>query len=308
MATKEKICGIYCIENKINGKRYVGQSVDIYKRWNSHISSLNNKCHFNGLLQKAWIKYGETAFVFSILEKCSKKDLNIREKYWIEYYDSFNAGYNLTMGGDGTLGSICSEEKRAKISRSNTGKKLTEEQRKRVSKGLLSSPNVLRGVNHPYFQRKLSDAEISRLRSGSKQYYEKNNYAPPWSKKVICVTTGKIFDTATKGADEYNIKSPSNISSCCSHKREFAGELTDGTRLQWEWYVEGKVYDEKEQVYRSNKERPIIQYDLNHNYIREWKSAKECCDSTGISRSRISNVCKGQRKQTGGYIFEYKTI
>lgn len=304
---QEKICGIYCIENKINGKRYIGQSVNIYRRWSNHISVLNNNYHFNDHLQKAWVKYGEAAFVFSILEKCSKEDLNTREKYWIEHYDSFNSGYNLTIGGDGTLGSICSEEKKAKISKAKIGKKLTEEQKQRVSKGLLNSPNVLRGENHPYFQRKLNDTEILRLRNGIKQYYEENNHTPPWSKKVICVTTGKIFDTMTKGAAEYNIKAPANISSCCSHKREFAGELPDGTRLQWEWYVDGKTYDKKEQVYRSNKERPIIQYDLNHNYIREWKSAKECCDNTGISRSKICNVCKGQRRQTGGYIFEYKT-
>ncbi len=39
----EKVCGIYCIENKVNGKKYVGQSIDIYKRWKQHRNELNNK-------------------------------------------------------------------------------------------------------------------------------------------------------------------------------------------------------------------------------------------------------------------------
>ena len=46
--------------------------------------------------------------------------------------------------------------------------------------------------------------------------------------------------------------------------------------------------------------------DLEENFIKEWKSAKECNDLTGIQRSKISDVCRGKRKQTGGYIFRYK--
>lgn len=304
---KEKICGIYCIENLRNSKKYIGQSVDIYKRWSTHISMLNNGSHCNQYLQNAWNKYGEESFRFNILEKCKcdKDILNNREQYWINYYNSYDSGYNLTAGGDGTFGVKCSDEKKQKISKANTGRKNTQEQKDRISKALLNNPNVLRGENHPYYNKKLNDEEILRLRTGLKNYYENNSYTPSWSKKVICVTTGKIFNTLKKAANYYGINQ-SNISSCCEYKREFAGELADGTRLQWEFYEDGKVYVKKEQKQRSNKERPILQYDLEENFIKEWKSAKECNDFTGIQRSRISDVCRGKRKQTGGYIFKYK--
>ena len=46
--------GIYCIENLINNKKYIGQSVDIINRWRHHKNELNSKVHFNDYLQKSW--------------------------------------------------------------------------------------------------------------------------------------------------------------------------------------------------------------------------------------------------------------
>ena len=290
----------------ITNKKYIGQSKNIARRWAVHRSALNNKSHVNRHLQSAWNKYGKLNFRFYVLEYCTEESLNRQEQYWIAYYNTKNEGYNLTDGGNGCVGMICSEETKAKISKANKGKIRTDEQKLRIRESLINNPNVLRGSKHPYFGKKLSAKQIERLRVGRNEYFQSNNYTPSWAKAVICVTTSEIFGSITKGHQKYHNANQSNIVACCNHKRDFAGELQDGTRLQWEWYIKDKKYTTKPQVLRSNKERPILQYDLQNKFIREWESAKECNNATGIQRSRICDVCKGHRRQTGGYIFKYK--
>ena len=94
--------GIYKVKNLINSKVYIGQSVDIEKRWSTHIAELNNNYHYNAHLQRAWNKYGKENFEFSIVEECDVNQLNQREIYWISKFNSYEDGYNLTSGGGNT--------------------------------------------------------------------------------------------------------------------------------------------------------------------------------------------------------------
>lgn len=97
--------GIYVFTNKINGKKYVGQSIDIAKRYYQHsVNSFNcNSAGYNSYFYKAIRKYGFLNFSFEILEECDKTKLNEREKYWIDLLKSNiqDFGYNLTEGGSG---------------------------------------------------------------------------------------------------------------------------------------------------------------------------------------------------------------
>ena len=103
LPTKEKICGIYKITNKLNGKCYIGQSKDILFRLKNHLhypfSSNINVSERD--LYKDLRKFGTDNFEFEILERCKPEELNEKEKAWISEYDSFNSGYNSTNGGGG---------------------------------------------------------------------------------------------------------------------------------------------------------------------------------------------------------------
>ena len=66
----EKICGIYKITNLVNGKVYIGQSVDIYERWAEHKYNMSYTKYQNILLYKAFHKYGIENFSFDIIDYC----------------------------------------------------------------------------------------------------------------------------------------------------------------------------------------------------------------------------------------------
>lgn len=93
---KEKVSGIYSITNIQNGKLYVGSSNNIERRWKEHKSMLNCNKHHSTHLQNAWNKYGETNFLFEIIEECNTNILLEREQYYIDLYASADDyfGYN----------------------------------------------------------------------------------------------------------------------------------------------------------------------------------------------------------------------
>lgn len=94
---REKQQGIYLIFAK-NGKCYVGQSRDLRGRINSHQCELRRGAHKNRYLQATYDKYGMEFFTFEILELVEDADdLNEREQFYIDEYDSFRNGFNLAM-------------------------------------------------------------------------------------------------------------------------------------------------------------------------------------------------------------------
>ena len=84
------VVGIYCIENTVYNKKYIGQSIHVHKRWKEHKNALNRKAHENDYLQKSWDKYNAHSFAFYVLEECDEADLDDRESYYIQYFNTFN--------------------------------------------------------------------------------------------------------------------------------------------------------------------------------------------------------------------------
>ena len=94
-------CGIYKITNILDNKCYIGQSVDIYKRWCDHCKcGCGMDTPKNNKLYAAMLKDGLENFTFELLEECPKEELNKKEAFYINLYESNDYGYNITKGND----------------------------------------------------------------------------------------------------------------------------------------------------------------------------------------------------------------
>lgn len=99
--------GIYKITNLINGKCYIGQSVNIENRWaaEKRRAFLENEEEYDYPRSRAFRKYGLDNFCFEIVEECSINELNEKERYYIQHYNSLVPnGYNQTLGGQSACG------------------------------------------------------------------------------------------------------------------------------------------------------------------------------------------------------------
>ena len=94
-----KICGIYKITNLLTQQYYIGQSVDVAQRWKDHTKcGLGIEAPATNKLYKAMQEDGVWNFSFELMEKCSREELNEKERLWIEMYQTDKFGYNSTKG------------------------------------------------------------------------------------------------------------------------------------------------------------------------------------------------------------------
>lgn len=155
-----KKTGIYCFTNKVNGKKYIGQSIDLDRR--------RRKMDYktSSMFYSALTKYGLDAFDYEILELCPVENLDEREIFWIQHYQTFppslGFGYNLVSGGGHQE---FSEETRKKLSECRKGDKNWNFWNK--------------GESHPLFGKKITDEHKKHI-SESK----KNGFHPTRGKKL----------------------------------------------------------------------------------------------------------------------------
>ena len=139
---------VYCVENILDGKKYVGQTTQSVKtRWACHISESKNrqKCV---KFHRAIAKYGKDNFKIKIIDHADNyEELNDKEIYWIKTLDTRDNGYNSNFGGDGKG---ITEEVKLKISLANRGRKVSDEVRKKLVIGSKKNPYTFKkGKDHP---------------------------------------------------------------------------------------------------------------------------------------------------------------
>ena len=190
--------GIYCIQNIINGKLYVGASKNIGQRFSKHKCDLKKGKHGNIYLQRAYNKYKIENFVFKAIIICEPFEMNKYEKLFIRLYDSSNKekGYNLDSGGNID---ICrSPETILKIKKALTGKKLSLEHRKKLSESHLG---VNCGLDHYLCGKKMSDElrkKLSKSHMGNKHHFYGKHFSEEHKKNLSKSHTGKKMSAESK--------------------------------------------------------------------------------------------------------------
>lgn len=222
---KYRRCGIYCIRNTKNNKRYVGQSIDLDGRWSKHKGELNRQVHFNSYLQEDWNADGQLAFEFEILELCSKEELDAKEQFYIEKYNSMDraTGYNLQTGGHYNI--VKCEESREKqktvmreIYENNPELKIT---RKEAALKQWGNPDIkakILGKNNGMYGHKHTAEAKEKIRQARlNTVSEKRDKRP-----VLCVELNKIYENATIAMKSLGFKYI-NILEVCYGNRKTAG-------------------------------------------------------------------------------------
>jgi len=249
---------IYKIENLVNGKVYIGQTAMKAKyRKTTHFNALEGNRHPNKHLQRAWNKYGRENFKFQIIEKVNINKLDDREIYWIRYYKNKAGVYNLDSGG-------------------NKNKKLSKESKEKMSLA------VKQRLKNPYY--------LNILKENARKNRGANNCN---AKRVICINTGEVFDTATEACNKYGIKL-SQISKVITGERISCFSKKYQQYLQFAYYEEGGEYKLKENV-NIQEPKKVICINTGEIFRSTWEAAK----TYNISQGSLVLCCQGERHSCG---------
>ena len=201
--------GIYKITNKINGKFYIGQSVNIKRRFMEHKTPHGRMTSIKLAIQK----YGKENFLFEVIEECSVQNLDEREVYWIAL---LKPHYNRTAGGVGVKGHTVPDETRRLLSVKcrRYWDSLPDAEKAEIQKRLTGPPK-----GHAVSQetrQKLREANLGKVQSAETVERRKSTIISKKAagyiqtnaghkKKVRCIETNQIFDSVKSAGESLSV-------------------------------------------------------------------------------------------------------
>lgn len=178
MNTANRIGYIYKYTNLINGKIYIGKTYRLNKRKYEHKHREVNTYFHNALK-----KYGFENFKYEVIAQTDNdKTLNFLETYYIRKFNSFiENGYNLTRGGEGTLGYTVSERVKEIVSKTQKGKIVSNETKIKMSLSGKGKHNH-KGENNPNYKGGKKEKEYVPREIINKHISEAKKGCTPWNK------------------------------------------------------------------------------------------------------------------------------
>lgn len=274
--------GIYQISNLINNKIYIGSTQKNFRNrlW-EHYSDLRRNAHGNNYFQKAYNKYGEDNFLFSIIEYVSPENCIAREQYYLDTKNPFKEkGYNLYPSARGGLGYKHSKETKEKMSE--------------IGKKKPINPIAIEAMKKANTGRKSPDHVNKRM-------------SEMLSKPVIQLSLEGIFIREWKSCTEATLSfgvnsNDSNIAACTR------GKCKSARGFLWvkkENYIPNQLYSYNNKQGKVNMIK-VNQYDLEGNFIKEWESSNKAAKFYNIGPVGIYNCVKNKAKTCIGYKWSYK--
>lgn len=259
---------IYKVTNNINGNVYVGQTKKtIHKRWCEH---LNNREKHDFAFYRALRKYPEEVFEVEKLEEVPNEMLDDREMYWIKHYDSYDNGYNSTLGGSG--GKITdSDAIRADWKKGYSVLEIAE--RNDCCAGTVTS------VLH-------QDESYTELESRKRAQRSRQRKVAMYDLEGRPV---QIYDSIGDAAKDKGCRR-NDISQACRRSHSAIGGC------QWR-YLE----DDPPGKYHDNSKKAVDQYTTDGKYVNTYDSVRAAADQTSASVTGIRRACKTSGLLSGGY-------
>lgn len=274
--------GIYKFTSKTTGMSYIGQSIHIEKRYQEHLHEINNK---NSKWYQALKEQGIDNFEFSILEICEPFQLDEKEIYWIEKYDSYLNGYNSTPGGSSKYYNPqpIYEAWDEGLSPSEIAKKLN------IGTSCVYY-NLINYKNYNKHEAKVRGGNLAyksnnKQNSAIYQYDLNGNFIKKWNSRKE-IQREKGWDSSLIG-------------------KVITGKRNTAYNYQWTNYFleQIKPYNGK-----STKPKQIFQYDLNNNLLKEYTSLKEAAKAVNGDSSAIKRVCDLDNRTAYGFKWKLKEV
>lgn len=267
---------IYKITNLIDNKVYIGLTTrTVEARWKEHCR------HGSQQIDDAIQLYGIENFQIETLEECDESILDDREKYWIDYYDSFKNGYNNTYGGRGN-NFIMTDKSDIVLQLWEDGLTIN----RIVEKTSLNVETV-----RSYLNKNGITKEQIRERAN---YYIKLSKSRPVLQYDLDGNFIKEWSTAVEAANALNLNSKYITSTCRGHQKTYNG-------MKW------KYKDDINPLLEiKNGSQPVSQFSLDGNFIKSYHSIGEAAKETNIDRASISKACAGILQTAGKFKWKYK--
>lgn len=186
----KRIIGIYKITSPTN-RIYIGQSININKRFYAY---KRLECKGQYKLYKSLIKYGADKHKFEILETCLEDELNIKERFYQELYETVTYGLNCGFVDSNAKRQVMTEEVRA---------------RRRESKLGIRNPMFgVKGKDNPLFGKKLPENWRNSLSEASAN-----------KKLTLCLNTGIFYDSLIQACEAYTLNYGSTMNKMQGHRK-----------------------------------------------------------------------------------------